>query len=241
MGQSHFYSESTNPCACNGLVTPFHIEVVCAGVLSYEVNFEGQTVTMEGNVDRDDVLRRILRTGKRATLIPKKEEPKPEEKTEEKKEEEEPKEEAKKDGEGEKEEGEKKEGEENKEGEEKKEEEKKEGEPEKKEEEKAEVKEEKKEEPKEEKKEAEGEKKEEAKEEAKPEEKGEEKKEVRTRQKPVLFLLSMLNIRARRKRHVRLPTNQTTVHSLSTQYLLSGRFQTCQSFLQFQVPDESEG
>ena len=57
---------------------------------SYKIDFYGQKVTVIGNVDREDVRRRIQKTGKRATLIPKpalpKEEPK-EERKEEKKEE----------------------------------------------------------------------------------------------------------------------------------------------------------
>ncbi|CAK9871239.1 unnamed protein product [Sphagnum jensenii] len=50
-----------------------------SGVLSYTVDFPGQKVTLVGNLNKDEVLRRIRRTGKRATIEPKKEEPKKEE------------------------------------------------------------------------------------------------------------------------------------------------------------------
>lgn len=42
----------------------------CAGVVTSKVDFDAQKVTVEGAVNRQDVLRRIRKTGKRAKLIP---------------------------------------------------------------------------------------------------------------------------------------------------------------------------
>lgn len=73
---------------------------MCAGIEAYKIDLDAQKVSVEGNVDREEVLKRILKSGKRATLIPKPEPPKEapkkeEEKTEEPKKEEEAKEEPK--------------------------------------------------------------------------------------------------------------------------------------------------
>lgn len=80
---------------------------MCAGTLSYTVDFETQRAVVTGNVDPVDVLRRVRKSGKLANLIrkpppppapepePPKEEPKPEEKKEEPKKEEPKKEEPK--------------------------------------------------------------------------------------------------------------------------------------------------
>lgn len=78
----------------------FHKLCMCAGLQAYKIDLDAQKVSVEGNVDREEVLKRILKSGKRATLIPKpdppKEEPKKEEeKTEESKKEGETKEEPK--------------------------------------------------------------------------------------------------------------------------------------------------
>jgi len=58
-----------------------------AGLESYKIDFYGQKVTVTGKVNREDVWRRIHKTGKRVTLIPKPDPPKKEEKKEDKKEE----------------------------------------------------------------------------------------------------------------------------------------------------------
>lgn len=73
---------------------------MCAGIEAYKIDLDAQKVSVEGNVDREEVLKRILKSGKRAILIPKPEPPeeapkKEEEKTEEPKKEEEAKEEPK--------------------------------------------------------------------------------------------------------------------------------------------------
>ncbi|KAG0568613.1 hypothetical protein KC19_6G033300 [Ceratodon purpureus] len=54
------------------------------GVESYKLDFYGQKVTVIGKVDREDVWRRIHKTGKRVTLIPKPAPPKQEKKEEKK-------------------------------------------------------------------------------------------------------------------------------------------------------------
>ena len=77
-----------------------HKLCMCAGIEAYKIDLDAQKVSVEGNVDREEVLKRILKSGKRAILIPKPEPPeeapkKEEEKTEEPKKEEEAKEEPK--------------------------------------------------------------------------------------------------------------------------------------------------
>ena len=86
-----------------------HKLCMCAGIEAYKIDLDAQKVSVEGNVDREEVLKRILKSGKRAILIPKPEPPeeapkKEEEKTEEPKKEEEAKEEPKAEEEEEKEE-----------------------------------------------------------------------------------------------------------------------------------------
>ena len=80
--------------------TGLHKLCMCAGIEAYKIDLDAQKVSVEGNVDREEVLKRILKSGKRAILIPKTEPPeeapkKEEEKTEEPKKEEEAKEEPK--------------------------------------------------------------------------------------------------------------------------------------------------
>jgi hypothetical protein len=78
----------------NFIGVSFDRVVACStGMTKYIVDFPGQLVTVTGNVNPDEVYRRIKKTGKQVELVPpppppapKKEEPKKEEKKEENKE-----------------------------------------------------------------------------------------------------------------------------------------------------------